>query len=225
MTNTTFTLQALYEYLTNRNTLPPYTVARIQFSGIPLTLSISNNANTTAGLINYTTNGTFQSGQIYCVDVITNGTQIIWGGIQTNTPYFLVPTTTNTMWALVYSNYFDASHAQNNIPILLAGAGTLEQIQYLTNFTSFDLDAIQLTAGTTAVAGYYACWFRTPVANALYYVTGDCMNSPANSTASIIFNLAIDDVITTNDFHISGTFYNNQAPSPSPLIHVLVNPQ
>ena len=41
-TNTTMTLLSLFEYMTNKNALPPYTIGRIQFAGVPVSLLITN---------------------------------------------------------------------------------------------------------------------------------------------------------------------------------------
>ena len=225
-TNTTFTLQALYEYLTNRNALPPYTVARIQFSGIPASYTIGTNNTSTNNLYPLPSSLWTTPTAVSFLFTAGSATQLpSTPQVTSNQVYYVVQYTGIPNSVRLYTNYASALLQTNWVTYSGPVGGTAPTMYVLTNYTSFNLDAIQTVTGTSINAGNYACWFRTPVANALYYVTGDCMNSPANSSASIIFNLAIDDVITTNDFHISGTFYNNQASSPSPLIHVLVNPQ
>ena len=131
-TNTTASLLSIYEYMTNKNALPPYTIARIQFSGFPASISVSNTANTSQGLIQVATNSFPAAyGPPYAVDIITNGSQAFWTGIQTNTIYYVVPQATNNMWLTVYSNYTDAAfsaanYRTNQIPIIATGSGALE---------------------------------------------------------------------------------------------------
>ncbi|HEY1788575.1 MAG TPA: hypothetical protein VGJ73_10490, partial [Verrucomicrobiae bacterium] len=105
LTNTTMTLGALYGYLTNKNTLPPYTTARIQFSGVPVTLTVSNDAQTGAASLIHATNNVFTAGNIYAVDFVTNSSQVMWSGMTTNALYYVIPQATNTAWFRVYSNY------------------------------------------------------------------------------------------------------------------------
>jgi hypothetical protein len=226
-TNTTATLTSIYQFVTNQNpsALPAYTQARVQFGGIPVTLSISNTANTAQGLIQVTTNALLLSSQIYCVDVITNGTQVLWTGIAPNTPYYFIPTATNTMWGHVYSNYTDASLLQNNIPIANAGSGTLSQMLYLTNRTSFNADAIQVTTAGSVNPEIYDVCFRTNAANANYYVTGTSVPTGSSGYPTTV-QIYTQGTILTNKVRVqaSAQAYNGTETAPQ-LIQILVNPQ
>lgn len=225
-TNTTATMTAIGQWITNQypSVLPAYTQARVQFSGFPLSLNISNTANVAQGLIQVTTNATLLSSQIYCVSLITNGTQQLWTGYAPNTPYYFIPTATNTMWGHVYTNYLDATYLTNYIPLANAGSG-MNQMLYLTNHTSFNADAIQtVSSGSIRTAVYDVC-FRTNAVNALYYVTGNGMwGSGGADGYGAIVNICQDNIITTNKVRIKTSTDGGQAQNLG-LVQILVNPQ
>jgi len=178
-TNTTATLNSLYQYMTNKQALPAYTQARIRFSGVPLICTVSNNADTVGNLINATNNNgiPFVAGGVYAVTFITNGAAQI-GNVQTNYCYYVVPQSTNASWFKVYSNYTAAVSGVGNITITGTGAGgngSTNIMLYLTNYTSYNCDVIPSVTNvfrTSNQDGLYDIFFRTNSANANYYITG-----------------------------------------------------
>jgi hypothetical protein len=227
-TNTTMTLDALYQYLTNRNALPPYTVARIQFSGYPLTLTLSNNANTSQNLVNVTTNGTFVTNQIYAFSLITNGQSApVWANWANNQLYYGVPTPTNAMWWKVFTNYANALAGTPAIPITAAGSGTAAKFLYLTNYTSFNADVIQTQASGSVQPGVYLVWFRNgPAANALYYINGIVQEFDVNQAPGLL-SLFFGYPPNTNNFEIMTSYGvgSTLIIANFPLVHVQVSPQ
>ena len=233
-TNTTVTLGGIYQYLTNKNTLPAYTQARIQFAGLPLSLTVSNNGASGYGTnaIGVTTNTTinpFTVGNFYAVSFITNG-GTPFTGIQTNTLFYVrpLPLTTNTMFLQVFTNYSSASANTNSLAVN-ANYGTGVSLIYLTNYTSFNADVIQLEnagAPPTIRYGYYDVYFRTNAANSLYYFSGCSMPEKADNYPTIV-NFASDNIISTNRFRVTVSRFDNYLDSIhcSPLIQLLVNPQ
>jgi hypothetical protein len=169
-------------------------------------------------------------GPPYAVDIITNGSQAFWTGIQTNTIYYVVPQATNNMWLTVYSNYTDAAfsaanYRTNQIPIIATGNGALDTLLYLTNYTSFNADVIQvITPPTTIRTAVYDVYFRTTSSQTpYYYVTSESMETGTANNGSIV-NFSGDNIITTNKFRIA-TIRDDGSMINSPLIQVLVNPQ
>ena len=221
--NTTVTLQGVYQYLTNKNTLPNYTSARIQFSGVPLSLTITNDASAANSLIHVATN-IFTPGIPYAVSVITNASQIQIAEFQTNKVFYVVSQATNNTWCRVYSNYVHALSGANWLTVLNAGSGTANTLLYLTNYTSFNADVTQAVAGPTTIRdGVYDVWFRTNSADSLYYVTG-LVKRRADTAGGF---LLLDDVVgaATNRFRINTTYSYNISGHNYPLVHVSVNPQ
>lgn len=239
--NTTATIGAIYQYVTNQTGgLPAYTQARVQFSGVPLSITVSNTTSTANSTIlamtnlsaGFTTNF-FATNQIYAVNFITNATAL-WAGLTTNQVYYVVPTATNAVngeWVHVCSNYTSAQgflatgSLTNCIGITASGiSGAGNVMLYLTNYTGFNADATQVTvpgAPNTTRTGVYDVWFRTPAVNALYYMTGTAF--PNNNSTATTFGWSIDNLITTNRVRVeslnASTFVN------APLIHVLISPQ
>ncbi|HTA30714.1 MAG TPA: hypothetical protein VK731_09510 [Candidatus Cybelea sp.] len=243
-TNTTASLNSIFQWMTNQNAFPPYTYARCQFSGIPLSMSVSNVTSTVNGTICIMTNpasgwGTnfFATNQIYAVSFITNGVSL-FGGMQTNLAYYIVCVATNNgiggNWAHVFSNYVSAAtYLQNGSStnyIAITGSGgaqTANVMLYLTNFTGFNADAVQVTtpaAPNTVRTGVYDVWFRTPAASALYYMTASSIQQLSGPNPLIV-NIADDDLITTNRIRATVQRGSDESFIQSPLVHVLISPQ
>ena len=134
--------------------------AKVIFSGVPLTLTITN-ANTTDGIL-ATSNGLGfwatspaypAAGIPYPIDFATNGATFYFLGVKTNQVYYVTALSTNSNFFRVFSTYAAAVSQTNWIPITSTSSGT-QQMFYLTNFTSFNCDAIQATtSGNLASAG------------------------------------------------------------------------
>ena len=232
-TNTTATLGSIYQYLTNKNALPPYTTARIQFNGNVTTFTVSNNAVGATGLINANTTN-FNSSTVYAVSFMTNSTQTQrqWA-VNTNALYYVVVTSTNNFWMNLYTNYANAAFAAANYPtnyvtINNAGAGGLTLMFYCTNFTSFNADVmpdVNIGNPPTVRAGFYDVYFRTPAANASYYITGNAEPNAGQPLYPLFPEISSDNVINTNFFRISTFYAQGSGGLASPLVHVLVQPQ
>lgn len=227
-TNTTATLGALYGYITNKIALPPYTQARIQFSGNPVLFAISNNANTTFDSI-FVTNTGFASSPAYpalaspyAVGFCTNGSSFYFNGAQSNTLYYVVPFATNANWMRIFTNYATAVAQTNWLDITAAGAGT-NFMTYCTNFTSLNADVTTVTARTNVLAGIFDVWFRTPSVNNLYYVTGSALNDVAGSGKFVSIQSSM--IITTNEVRIAVADGGSGTSTNSRLVQVLISPQ
>ena len=221
--NTTVTLQGVYQYLTNKNTLPNYTSARIQFSGYPLSLTITNDASAVNHLVHVATN-VFTPGIPYAVSVITNASQIQIAEFQTNTLFYVVSQATNNTWCRVYSNYVHALSGANYLSVVNAGSGTANTLLYLTNYTSFNADVTQAVAGPTTIRdGVYDIWFRTNSADSLYYINGIVRRR--SDTTSGWVSLDYDTTQSTNRFRVNTIYAYNVTGHNYPLVQLSVNPQ
>lgn len=227
--NTVVTTTALYEYFTNRNALPAYTQGRCQFSGIPVLFVITNNANTTYGSISFSNTGYFASSPPfpalatpYAVDFITNGTGFYFAGANTNIPYWIVPFQTNANWARIYTNYAQAVQQTNWMTLTSQGSG-VQTMVYLTNYTGFNADAIQVCAASVVDPARYQIWLRVPSPTPYYYVSGLAQGNPAaNFNTSLNFDPAVP--LTTNRVQVET--YNSSSATYTPgLIHILISPQ
>jgi len=222
-TNTTMSLAALYAYMTNRNALPQYTQARVQFVGSPFTYTITS-VNLGANSVTNTgisfTNPTAVSFQFAYGNVSQFPTS---PQVTSNAIYYAVtPAGGGTSWRL-YTNYWTAL-GQSNAISLGTPSGTHPPVLYwITNLTEVNADVIQVMSGTSVRTGVYDVYFRTPAPTPLYYVSGCAMQNDLGAYATIM-NLASDYLVTTNMFRIATTAGNNSAVQ-APIVQVLVSPQ
>ena len=223
-TNTTATLDSVYSYLTNRNTLPAYTQARIQFMANVMTLTVSNIGSAAIGAFQIQSN-VFTAGSIYCVSFNTNAA-LINANITNNAPYFIIPKASN-QWVSVFSNYSAAvSGGTNWMPIANESAlGTSIKMYYVTNYTSFNADvtAASLNNAVANPPNGYDIWFRTNSANANYYVSGMVQQQIGNHGGWLVM-LSGDNIIQTNRFRVEIDGLGGSA-SPATSVHLLVQPQ
>lgn len=222
-TNTSVTLGGLYQYLTNKNTLPPYTQARVQFSGYAANLPVFNDADSTGELIHAPTN-VFTAGIPYAVSVITNASQIQVAEFQTNSLFYVVAQATNNSWLRVFTNRNDALGGTNYLNVTGAGSGTANRLLYLTNFTSFNADVTQYVQGpNTVLDGVYEVWFRTNAANNLYYVTGTTQRRSDGAFGWVALGTSAPQVDKVRV--ITTPSYNAGLTLNYPLVQVLINPE
>ncbi len=208
--------------------VPAFSLAAIQFSDFPVPVTISNDAQTAYGLLHVAPNS-FPPNlpSPYAVSVITNASQIQIAAFQTNTPFFVVPTATNNAWVRVYSNYVSAVSGSGWLPVLNTGAGTANQFLYLTNFTSYNADVIQIVTGPATIRpGICDVYFRTNV-QPVYYVSGAAIPESADGYPQLV-SIAQDWMINTNFARLSirreDNYQGATANYCSPLVHVLVSP-
>jgi len=219
-TNTTISIQALYNYFTNVGAIPTYTQARVQFNGNVQTYNITNDANTSTEIIHLQSGGPWIAGLIYAVSVITNGTQNLWAGIQTNTPYYLVPQATNVNFFHVYSNYTSAVNLTNFINITASGSGTLSRANFCPNYTAFNADATPVSVGNSLITGRYDVVFRTPTTTSNYYTSGSVLNSAASQAGWCI---SVENMITTNSIRIFT--YDSGGAATLSRVETLISPE
>lgn len=223
--NTTFTLEALYEYLTNRNTLPAYALARAQFRGIPFTLNITN-VNTSLHYFFATNNGLTEL-QTVSFQFASDSSTILPSTPQvvSNTPYYvhLIGNGSNFM---LFTNYADAVTVNTGQEIVPTGTASVTPGQnillYCTNFTAFNADAIALCTGTAVRTGTYDVCFRTPLTTAFYYLSGAVQQAADNSSVPLC--ASFDAVWTTNKIRIQ-TSRASVGLENEPRLSVLLQPQ
>ena len=226
-TNTTVTIGAINQYVTNANSslfaLPAYTQARIQFGGFHVTYAISNAADNVNGLIRTVNTATnFSSNTIYCVSFTTNN---INANIVTNQAYFIVTQPTNQTTFHVYSNYTAAVNGTNWMGVSGSTIGNGISLFYLTNYTSYNADVYQISSGNTgANNGLYGIYFRTNSANSNYYVTA----TPSITSGGYwpICSVATDFGNPTNTGFVFGSHNSGGSGyGEAPKFYILVNPQ
>lgn len=228
-TNTTATLGALFQYITNQNpsVLPSYAVARVQFSGG----FTSNNM----ALVN-TIQNTFQvpnapcnSNTPTCVSLMFLGSASVTlpssPQLAFNTPYYAIQTATNTNWLTLYTNYATALLKTNAVqPTSAAAGGSISNVLLnCANYTAFNADAIQLTGTTNIRTATYDVVFRTGLSTINYYFTGSVRQTvDANGQW---LNPSVDAVQTTNRIRIQTVYGGNDTAVASGRVSVLIQPE
>ena len=219
-TNTVATAQALYQYMTNKNALPPYTQARIQFSGIPDNISLTNMSITTGIITNADDWTNFLTPT--AVSFLGKAAQVLTlPPITSNLLYYALVTNTTPIGFQLYTNRNDALNRTNQILGDGVSPSRTGSMYWLTNFTSYNADVIQTSAGTGPNTAVYDVYFLTNAANALYYVSGMSMRE---GNGGNMVDFSSDNIITTNRFRII-TIHDQGTATVSPLVHILVNPQ
>lgn len=194
-TNTAASLAAVGQFVTNSYPFG-FTLAKINFSGVPLTITTSNLINTNYSSFQASGTG-FQATSNYCVSFSTSG-NFYFNGVATNTAYYVVPFATNANWMRLYSSYANAAAQTNWISLTQSASGTTK-LYYLTNYASFNSDVIQTTSANAAQTGEYDIFFRTAAQNALYYVTGTCQQDTSKAE---FFNIDYPTVLTSNKVRV-----------------------
>ena len=232
-TNTSATLLSLYQYMTNKNALPAYTQARIQFNGNTSTYTVTNVSTVTNCLVGFSNNG---ANPLAVSFLFTAGsaTQIPSAPtLESNAIYYAVNVSGLPSTARLYTNWSDAS-AQTNWVTFTGSLGATKPVLYtVTNFTSYNADVIQAVAGTAIATGFYEVWFRTNSAGTNYYVTGNVQrnNSSAGNAnftgwlnISNPTNNALGGIVTTSNFYVETDSANN-TQAVYQKVYVLVNPE
>lgn len=216
--NTTFTLSALYQYLTNKNTLPPYTLARIQFSGTPASFTATNFSTTTGIATNIPSaaNWTSPTAVSFIGALPPTSPQVV-----SNTLYYALLTNTTPIGFQIYTNLATANLRTNQI--LGASVPSIVGTMYwVTNYTSYNADVIQLANNTSVRTAEYDVYFQTNAASSLYYVTPSCQWPSGSSQVGAY--LSEDGIFTTTHFRIvTGASVIGNANAPR--VEILVNPQ
>lgn len=190
--NTAMTVGALLEYVAYKNTLPPYTAARISFNGVAkyYNFIVSNGVSTVAGV----TPNPFTSNTVTCFSVMTNRFNLDLPNVTTNTPYFGVSTgsETPTNAFLAFTSYLDATNyiqrVSTNAVVYSSASLVTNSINIISTHSSFNCDVIGSYSGnsTNSTAGVYKLFFRTPMASTNYYLSGSVQLDPADDDTATI---------------------------------------
>jgi len=236
-TNTSATLLSIYEYMTNKNALPPYTIARAQFSGIyaealtPGGQSITNIDPITGIITN-----------IAAAINWSNPAPVSWLGkipqiptvpsVTSNTLYWAQVTNMSVLSFQIFTNLANAIARVNPITgngVNQANTGTL---LWITNYTAANCAVIQACDAGTIEPGIYDCFFLTPSQTPYYYLTGSGMPTGQNfnwgtSIGFVNFPNANTPgaygAFTTNGFEFQTTI--NGAQNQDSLVQILIQPQ
>lgn len=222
-TNTTMSLLAFYQYLTNKNALPPFTIARVQFSGAHVTMTITNMSATT-GIITNIANAAAWTLPTPVSFLGAASQMPTTAQVQSNTVYYAQLTNTTPIGFQLFTNIANANARTNYIlgnGVTPSATGTLF---WLTNFTSFACDAIQLSGTTSIRTGNYGIVFRSPAANNLYYITATLGNPDATGGIIEIQTQNAYDLQTTNGCVVASKSFANGYQEAT-TVHVLINPQ
>lgn len=227
-TNTSATLLSIYEYMTNKNALPPYTIARAQFSGIYSEWPVTN-MNASGVITN-------------CPLAVnwTNPAPVSFDWIQ-NTPYTPTVASNTLYWAQSTNWPVPAFQIFTNLACALARTNPIvgtsgyisgyANLLWLTNYTAVNCAVIQACDTTTIEPSVYDCFFSTPSQTAYYYLTGSgqpvgLYNQPISIFLSDFPNCRVPgwaSNYSTNGFEFQAMDNNSQA-GPS-LVQILVQPQ
>lgn len=232
-TNTAATLLSIYEYMTNKNALPPYTIARAQFSGVPDTFLITNMASSLglgSGIITNFPDAVNWSNYPVAVSFMGASSQMPTepAQITSNTVYYAYQTNWPNLGFQLFTNLAQALARTN--PIYGNGvkpqAGSEGTMYWLTNYTSVNCDVIQESGVSSINTGVYSFWFRTPSATPYYYVTGTAQSVPGGSDSALV-SLSNTALPTTNSFNIRTSigYGQNFTIEQPPLVQVLIYPQ
>jgi hypothetical protein len=220
-TNTIVTLGALYQYFTNVNALPNYTQGRVQFNGNPVTETFTNMGTTTGIITNLAdaVNWTMPTAvslkgwtTSFATSPVTTSNQLLYAFFTNSSPM--------TGFQL-FTNYAAAVARTNPILGSVCAALSPGNIFWMTNFTGFNADAIQVSSATSVRSSVYDVYFRSPSPTPFYYVTGSVRN---NGTHAGSLDISPDNLITTNFVRIE-TFNANNSLDLFPLVNVLISPQ
>jgi hypothetical protein len=231
-TNTSMSLLALYQYLTNKTALPPYTIARIQFSGIaaeavtPGGQSITNMApslGTASGII---TNIALAINWSNATPVSFLGNALVTTPlIESNTVYWAQVTNNPVLGFQLFTNLANAQARVN--PILGNGVTPAASgiMYYVTNYTAVNCVAIQeANAGVGNIrTGFYDVVFTTPSSTPFYYVSGVAQGANSSDPDPV---LCLDYLYNPNTNSVSiTTFEAGNSGFQFPLVHLLVTPE
>ena len=234
-TNTSASLLSIYEYMTNKNALPPYTMARCQFAGTPA------EAETPGG--QSITNMDPQTGIITNIALAVNWTNpaaVSFAGSSSQIPTAPQVTSNILYWAQatnwpnlgfqLFTNLANALERTNPITGNGVTPSRIGTLYYVTNYTSVNCAVIQAFDTTVLEPGVYDCFFLTPSATPFYYLNGSgetaALNEPI-SVAIIPFAAATPPIwsgaYTTNGF-VAQAMQNNAQSAP-PVVEMMVFPE
>lgn len=237
-TNTAMTLLALYQYMTNKNALPPYTIGRAQFSGIPFEGCITN-CNNNSGIITNLLLTAYNGAPITAAINWSNPVPVSFTGgqpgnsatvptIASNTVYWVQVTNEPLLSFQIFTNLSTALARTNPITgngVAGGASGNYLQLLWLTNYTTVNLAPIQLCDVSTPESGWYGCSFLSPSATPYYYLSGSVEPVSGNAWGICLglLNYTTYQLYSTNAFWMQ-TAVSSTWEAP-PFIEVLVQPE
>lgn len=221
--NTTVTLAALTQYLSNLNVMPPYTQARAIWGGSPTTNLIATNIyDTVNDYLSCTNSGLPADGSPAAVTFLLPGTLPITPTLTTNQRYFARLSATNANYFRVFTNWATASANTGWLDITAPPNPTgANRLVVLSNFTSYAADVVAVSSGNAVQTGVYDVWFRTNTPTANYYVT---LTTGQGESASGVLMLDTALSPSTNRFRIMHKD-NTTTFSTTPRGYVQVYPE
>lgn len=223
-TNTSATLFSIYEYMTNKNALPPYTLARTEFSGYTASASITNMSNVTGIITN-----------VALATSWTNPTPVSFQGASTMMPTVPGVISNVVYWAQVtnwpnlgfqlFTNFANAEARINPIQGNGVNPVNASTLFYLTNYTAVNCVVIQESATASKITGLYGIWFTNFVPqNPYYYLTGSVLDGGTTGNGGGYLSISGTQPPATNTVNVE-TWVNNTSPNQFSQDEVLIQPQ
>lgn len=218
---TTFTLQALWEYLTNRNTLPPYNLARVSFNGNPSSQSVTGGSTINDQFL-ATAHGMTGVKAVSWQFSGSSGTSLPTSPqVVSNICYYAMTVDANHF--VLFTNYVDAINSNHPVAISGTVAASGNTLLYLNNFTTYNADAIQLCSGTSLSTAHYAVYYRTNLSDNLYYFTGGVQ--PANGHLASGIECSVNTSLSVSNMFVDTFDVGNTGGIVQNRVWVLIQPQ
>lgn len=222
-TNTSATLLSVYEYMTNKNALPPYTIARAQFSGYHVSWSMTNMSAST-GIITNLSAAILWSNPSPVSIQFTSGNPYT-PNLYSNTLYWAQVTNQPVLSFQLFTNLANAQLRVNPVLGLSGYIANFENLLWVTNYTSVNCAVVPTCNGTSVNSGIWECFFLTPSQTPLYYVTGTAQNTGGGPYGWVALPYDYSWALpTTNGFAI-GEHQSGSGWQEVPLVEVLAQPQ
>jgi hypothetical protein len=232
-TNTSATLLSIYEYMTNKNALPPYTIARTQFSGITASASVTNMSNV-SGII---TNVALAVNWTNPAPVSFKGATTMMPtvpGLVSNVVYWAQTTNLASLPAGIpagvppfqlFTNFANAEARINPIQGNGVNPVNASTLYYVTNYSAVNCVVIQESAASAIDTGDYGIWFTNLAPQSpFYYLTGSVLDNGNRGNSGGYVSICGTQPPTTNTVNVA-TWVNNTSPNQFGLVDVLIGPQ
>jgi len=190
-TNTTMSLDAINDWLAP---------ARINFNGQAANFTLATNTDNANGLI-VSSNNPFSATGVFAVSFLYN----VNVNILSNNVYYVVPRSTNLAWMQVFDSYTKASMGLGNITI--PGPSSNTTSFYVSNYFTFNADAIVLVNSGGVRSGTYDICFRNPLDTTNYQISAlpAFITSGPDTTAGVVLygsSSASDIIMQSNKFRM-----------------------
>jgi hypothetical protein len=222
-TNTSATLLSIYEYMTNKNALPPYTIARAQFSGYHASWSLTNMSAST-GIITNLSAAILWSNPSPVSIQFTSGNPYT-PNLYSNTLYWAQVTNQPVLSFQLFTNLANAQSRVNPVLGLSGYIANFENLLWVTNYASVNCAVVPTCNGTSVNTGIWECFFLNPSQTPIYYVTGTAQNTGSGPYGWVALPYDYSWALpTTNGFAI-GEHQSGSGWQEVPLVEVMAQPQ